>query len=69
MKQGFLFGASGALFLGAAGAFFLFVSLMSIATVVLLLGGFMLMYCLGFRAGTQELVPLESIDDPSGVLS
>lgn len=69
MKQRFIFGASGALFLGASGAFFLFVPLLSIATVVLLLGGLMLMFCLGFQAGTQEMAPIESIPDPSGVLS
>jgi hypothetical protein len=63
MRQNFLFAASGALFLGGAGAFFLFVPLMSIATVVLMLGGLMLMFCLGFQAGVQELVPSETVDE------
>lgn len=63
MRQNFLLAASGALFLGGAGAFFLFVPLMSIATVVLMLGGLMLMYCLGFQAGGQELVPSKTVDE------
>jgi energy-converting hydrogenase Eha subunit C len=61
--------SSGALFLGAAGAFLLFVPLMSIATVAVLLGGLMLMFCLGFQAGVQEMAPIENIDDPGGAVS
>ena len=69
MKQRFLFGASGALFLGAAGAFFLFVPLMSIATVVLLLGGLMVMYCLGFQGGNSGNNATRKHQRPSCVLS
>jgi len=50
MQRCFL-ASSGALFLGSAGAFFLFVPLLSIATVVLMVVGLMLMFGLGFQAG------------------
>lgn len=68
MKQRYLLASSGALFLGGSGAFFLFVPLMSIATIVLMLGGLMLMFGLGFQAGAQEMTPLESVDDPAVAL-
>ncbi len=50
----FMLAVSGALFLGSAGAFFLFVPLLSIATVVVLLVGLMLMFGLGFQAGFRR---------------
>jgi len=43
--------STGVLFLGSAGAFFLFVPLLSIATVALMMVGLMLMFGLGFQAG------------------
>ncbi len=51
----FLLIASGALFLGAAGAFFLFVPLLSLATVVCILGGLIVMFGLGVQFGTPAL--------------
>ncbi len=51
----FLLIASGALFLGAAGAFFLFVPLLSLATVVCILGGLIVMFGLGIQFGTPAL--------------
>ena len=45
----FLLASGGALFLGCMAAFFLFVSLLSIATVVWILVGFMLMFGLGVQ--------------------
>jgi len=42
-----------ALFLGSAGAFFLYVPPLSIATVVLIVVGLMLMFGLGFQAGAR----------------
>ncbi|MFZ3339231.1 MAG: hypothetical protein WA213_00005 [Terriglobales bacterium] len=67
MKQRFLLVSSATLFLGSTAAFFLFVPLMSIATIVLILGGLMLMFCLGFQAGVQEMVVLDGVDE-SGVV-
>jgi hypothetical protein len=52
---------SGALFLGSLAAFFLFVPLLSITSVVAMLGGLMLMFGLGLQAGNRRLVPAESI--------
>jgi hypothetical protein len=46
----------GALFLSSAGAFLLFVPLLSIATVVVLLVGLMLMFWLGFHSGIRAMV-------------
>jgi hypothetical protein len=46
--------AAGALFLGSTGAFFLMVPMFSIATVVWILTGLMLMFGLGFQAGTRN---------------
>ena len=57
----FLLASFGALFLGTIGAFFLFVPLLSIATVVWILGGLMLMFGLGFQAGTQKMLPSEIV--------
>ena len=50
----------GALLLGSAGAFFLFVPVLSIATVVLMLVGLTLMYGLGFQAGAEGTVRLRN---------
>jgi len=47
--------SSGALFLGSAGAFLLFVPPVSIATVVLMLLGLLLMFGLGFQTGAQGM--------------
>lgn len=69
MKQSVLLASSGALFLGSTTAFFLFVPLMSIATVVLVLGGLMLMFALGFQAGAQAILPAECAHDDAVVLS
>jgi hypothetical protein len=48
-----LLASFGALFLGSIGAFFLFVPVLSIATVVLILMGFTLMFALGVQVGTR----------------
>jgi hypothetical protein len=52
-----LLASFGALFLGSVGAFFLFVSVLSIATVVLMLVGLMLMFGLGVQVGTRTMAP------------
>jgi hypothetical protein len=57
----FLLASSGALFLGSIGAFFLFVPILSIATVVWMLTGLMLMFGLGVQVGTRGMPPSESI--------
>ena len=44
---------SATLFLGGIGAFFLLVPVLSIATVMLLLAGLMLMFGLGIQVGTR----------------
>ena len=51
---------AGLLFLGSAGAFFLFAPLLSIATVAALLMGLMLMFWLGVEVGTQSRYARES---------
>jgi hypothetical protein len=51
----------GSLFLGSAGAFFLFVPLFSIATVVLILLGLMLMFGLGVHVGSRPMLPPVSV--------
>jgi hypothetical protein len=51
----FLLIASGALFLGTIGAFFLYVPLLSLATVVCMLGGLIFMFGLGMQFGTPAL--------------
>jgi len=45
--------ASAALLLGSIGAFFLFVPVLSIATVICVGAGLMLMFGLGFQMGPQ----------------
>jgi hypothetical protein len=57
----FLLAFSGALMLGSTGAFFLFVPPLLIATVTLLLMGFMLTFVLGLQVGTQSMLPAERI--------
>jgi hypothetical protein len=57
MLQRLFLVSSGALFLGSAGAFLLFVPLLTIGTVVLILGGLMLMFGLGFQVGMQRMAP------------
>lgn len=52
---------SGTLMLGSTGAFFLFVPPLWIATVTLLLMGFMLMFVLGLQVGTQAMLPVEGV--------
>lgn len=56
-----LLASSGALFLGSIGAFFLMVPILSIATVVWMLTGLMLMFGLGVQVGTRGMPPSESI--------
>jgi hypothetical protein len=51
----FLLAASATLFLASAGAFFLLVPLLSLATVVCMLGGLILMFGLGMQFGTPTL--------------
>jgi len=46
--------ASGALFLGSMGAFFLMVSFLSTATVVFMLVGLLLMFGLGIQVGARN---------------
>lgn len=55
MIQHYLVVGSTALFLGSIGAFFLWVSPLTIATVAFMLVGLMLMFGLGFQAGVHEL--------------
>ncbi len=55
MIQRFFLASFGTLFLGSAVAFFLFVPLLSLATVVLMVVGLMLMFGLGFQAGAQRM--------------
>jgi hypothetical protein len=57
----FLLASSGLLFLGSMGAFFLFVPLLSVATVACILMGLMLMFGLGIQVGTRGLVASESV--------
>ncbi len=52
MIQRFLLAFSGALFLGSTAAFLLFVPLLSIATVVWILVGLVLMFGLGIHVGS-----------------
>ena len=51
----FLLIFSGALFAGSIGAFFLFVPPLLIATVALLLMGFMLTFVLGLQVGVHSI--------------
>ena len=57
MIQRILLTSSGVLLLGSAGAFFLFVPVLSIMTVGSMLVALALMFGLGFRTGTQEVAP------------
>jgi hypothetical protein len=61
-----LLASSGALFLGSLGAFFLFVPILSIVTVVWMLSGLMLMFGLGVQVGTRGMPPSESAGEPDG---
>jgi len=58
--------ASCTLFLGSAGAFYLFVPLLSILTVASMLLGLMLMFGLGFQAGTQRIPPSRPLKSSRG---
>jgi hypothetical protein len=60
----FFLAFSGALLFGSAGAFFLFVPPLWIATVTVLLMGFMLMFVLGLQVGTQSMLPVDVIASP-----
>jgi hypothetical protein len=53
-----LLASAGVLFLGSIAAFFLFVSMLSIATVVLILIAPLLMFGLGFQVGTRPAVSI-----------
>jgi hypothetical protein len=53
--------ASGALLLGCIGAFLLFVPVLSIATVICVGAGLMLMFGLGFQMGPQGILPEQPI--------
>ena len=57
----FLLAFSVTVFLGSVGGFFLFVPPLLIATVALLLMGFMLMFVLGIQVGTQSMLPSETV--------
>ena len=57
----FLITFSVTVFLGSVGAFFVFVPPLLIATVALLLMGFMLMFVLGVQVGTQSILPSETV--------
>lgn len=59
----FLLTASAALFLASTGAFLLYVPPLSIATVVLILVGLTLMFGLGFQAGGQGMVPIQTAEN------
>ena len=56
----YLLATSGVLFLGSMGAFFLFVPALSIATVVWILVGLVLMFVLGVQVGTQAMLPSQA---------
>jgi hypothetical protein len=51
---------SGVVFLGSIAAFLLYVSMLSIAAVVLILLGLMLMFGLGVQVGTRVRRPLDA---------
>jgi len=57
----FLVAFSVTVFLGSVGAFFVFVPPLLIATVALILMGFMLMFVLGVQVGTQSMLPHETV--------
>ena len=53
------FAFAGLLVLGAIGAFFLFVPILTIATVTWVLAGLLLMFGLGVQVGTREMQLVE----------
>jgi fatty acid desaturase len=57
----FLLAAFGALFLASIAAFFLFVPLLSIATVASMVVALMVMFGLGVQFGTKGSVPAEVV--------
>jgi hypothetical protein len=57
----FLLVSSGVVFVGSIAAFCLFVPVLSIATVVWVQVGLMLMFGLGFQAGTRGMLPAEAV--------
>ncbi len=58
----------GALLLGSFGAFFLMVSMLSIATVVSMLVGLMLMFALGLQVGTRQMARIsDHAQSPDGM--
>jgi len=50
------------MFLGSVGAFFWFVPLLSVATIVLIMLGLVLMFGLGVQVGTPGMSPFASIE-------
>jgi hypothetical protein len=61
MMQRILLASLAALLVGSAGAFFLFVSVLSIAAVALMLAGLVVMFGLGFQAGARGMTPSEPV--------
>ena len=57
----FLLAFSVTVFLGSVGAFFVFVPPLLIATVALLLMGFMITFVLGVQVGTQSMLSSETV--------
>jgi hypothetical protein len=55
---------SGILLLGATGAFFMYVSILSIAAVVVILMGLVFMFLLGVQAGRQP-IPVPAVPSRS----
>jgi hypothetical protein len=53
--------ASGALLLGSIGAFFLYVSVLSIATMICVGASLMLMFGLGYQLGPQGILSEQAI--------
>jgi hypothetical protein len=54
--------SSAVLFLASMGAFFFYVPLFSIATVVSIEVGFILMFGLGVQVGTRGMAPLKGLE-------
>ena len=59
MTLGILLISSGTLFVGAMGAFFLLVPMLSIATVASMMVGLVLMFGLGVQVGARGMPPSE----------
>ena len=57
----FLVSFTGVLFVGSTGAFFLLVPILSIVTVCCMVAGLMLMFGLGFQAGSRSIPLSESL--------